>query len=518
MLRSTVTLLVVISLWNIHVLAVSTYDEFARVGSPHRESHDPNHTSIAARLSRNILYHPKRVVWLSESSRRKQRRQAIYAGKDASSLAAERQHLQEIFQASLGQLTDDFQRLKKYINANLTTSAHDRWITKQPSRGILISAGGATLIAHVWVTLRVLRDVLKCCLPVEIVYFGPHELPSETQAEIQASFRDITFIDGNQVRLPMHQTDLQEDKTRKESTLGFSLKVLAIYAVTSFDQVLLLDADALPLRDPTYLFETEEFQKHGSLFFPDWWTHDGVSLLGVKSQAYEVFKLNPPWDSPKPFLATESGAVLMDRRRHASVLECLMFLNSHPTIFYNLMHGDKDTYRLAFSMLHSQDFYQVDTPARAALDSSSLKEPDGYLRHVGMVQHDPKGRIWLLHRTAEGKVQLGRKNFPVPDTLTVPLNPQRARRLIRPGRGLGYSHNEVDWSLWETCGRGFSDKYLWIAACDVGILQGITPTPVMPLSVHTEISPALAVAHNCFLNITASVSRKGRWKGFKVLS
>jgi hypothetical protein len=100
MLKSTVTLLVLfISLWNIHVLAVSTYDEFAKVGSPERvsavpahtlelpwcspvdlshdvqEFHEPNYTSIAARLSRNILYHPKRVVWLSESSRRKQQRQ-----------------------------------------------------------------------------------------------------------------------------------------------------------------------------------------------------------------------------------------------------------------------------------------------------------------------------------------------------------------------------------------------------------------------------------------------------------
>ncbi len=41
------------------------------------------------------------------------------------------------------------------------------------------------------------------------------------------------------------------------------------------------------------------------------------------------------------------------------MLECLMFLNTHPTIFYNLMHGDKDTYRLAFAMIHSPHFYQV---------------------------------------------------------------------------------------------------------------------------------------------------------------
>lgn len=81
---------------------------------------------------------------------------------------------------------------------------------------------------------------------------------------------------------------------------------------------------------------------------------------------------------------------------------------------------------------------------------------------------------------------------------------------------LGALGDQVDWSLWQTCGIGFTDKYMWIAACDAGILQGSTPTPVMPLSVHTEVAPALALAHECFVNITATAARQGKWKGFQV--
>jgi hypothetical protein len=100
----------------------------------------------------------------------------------------------------------------------------------------------------------------------------------------------------------------QMGRNEKTHTAATAVKNLLV-----FPQALLLDADALPLRDPTYLFESPEFQAHGSLFFPDWWTHDGKSSLGILSQAYEIFKLAPPWETSKAFLATESGALLLDR-------------------------------------------------------------------------------------------------------------------------------------------------------------------------------------------------------------
>ena len=37
-------------------------------------------------------------------------------------------------------------------------------------------------------------------------------------------------------------------------------------------QVLLLDGDNLPLRNPETLFESPEYKTLGNLFFPDFWT------------------------------------------------------------------------------------------------------------------------------------------------------------------------------------------------------------------------------------------------------
>jgi hypothetical protein len=53
----------------------------------------------------------------------------------------------------------------------------------------------------------------------------------------QAAFKRIRFVDASELRLPLHQATVQEDKTRQSNTLGFSVKVLAICYATSFDEV-----------------------------------------------------------------------------------------------------------------------------------------------------------------------------------------------------------------------------------------------------------------------------------------
>ncbi len=50
--------------------------------------------------------------------------------------------------------------------------------------------------------------------------------------------------------------------------------------------------------------------------------------------------------------------------------------------------------------------------------------------HVGMLQHDPVGRLAFLHRTAEGKFLPQRDSFRRFHLLTVPLSPTRAAALL----------------------------------------------------------------------------------------
>eukprot|EP00882_Tetradesmus_deserticola_P029699 GHRQ01033290.1.p1 GENE.GHRQ01033290.1~~GHRQ01033290.1.p1 ORF type:complete len:153 (+),score=29.45 GHRQ01033290.1:489-947(+) len=77
----------------------------------------------------------------------------------------------------------------------------------------------------------------------------------------------------------------------------------------------------------------------------DFWGH-----LWMDGSFFTQLGQRVPWEGGAPFHSAESGQVLFDRLRHYDVLEWLFWLNSHSDVTYQHMHGDKDTYRLAFSL------------------------------------------------------------------------------------------------------------------------------------------------------------------------
>jgi hypothetical protein len=84
--------------------------------------------------------------------------------------------------------------------------------------------------------------------------------------------------------------------------------------------------------------------------------------------------------------------VLFDRLRHYDVLEWLFWLNSHSNTTYQHMHGDKDTYRLAFGLAGKlQEHRQVALKPR---DAMAVVMPPGhmpYLQHQVSSNHHPCG-------------------------------------------------------------------------------------------------------------------------------
>ena len=79
----------------------------------------------------------------------------------------------------------------------------------------------------------------------------------------------------------------------------------------------------------------------------------------------------------------------------------------------------------------------------ADLARGAQSKPVSYL-HVGMVQHDPAGRIAFLHRTAEGKFHPFVRNFRHVHVLTVPLSPVRAAATLgNRQRHMGFEKLQV---------------------------------------------------------------------------
>ena len=76
-------------------------------------------------------------------------------------------------------------------------------------------------------------------------------------------------------------------------------------------QVIMLDADNTPLKNPEVLFESKEYREGGNLYWPDWWDAQGW----LRPAAYSLFGIMPPWlkEGGENFITAESGQMILNR-------------------------------------------------------------------------------------------------------------------------------------------------------------------------------------------------------------
>lgn len=271
-------------------------------------------------------------------------------------------------------------------------------------RGILVVAGGRKLLTHLVVQLKVLRETLGCSLPVEVAWQGPKEMDNVTLAALQHRFGPLRGFDVQAMPYP--------PEMRRVPLTRWVGKVAALLHC-SLQEVLLLDSDNLPLVDPAYLFDDPLYQQHGNLFWPDFWgswVKPGVYLwLGLNRTVVQ-----PQIHAGAGFTGrdAESGMVLLDRQRWLKVLYWTFWINTwHQQLYYHVIHGDKDTFALAFALAGQADEYrQVSVVPGGvfrwgkgqlevkAMGASSASTADGW-QLLGALQYDDTGRPVFFHRT-----------------------------------------------------------------------------------------------------------------------
>ncbi|KAG7377998.1 hypothetical protein PHYPSEUDO_010708 [Phytophthora pseudosyringae] len=237
------------------------------------------------------------------------------------------------------------------------------------------------LIPSAYATIKSLREVLGCRLPIEIWYRS-----AEMKADPNA-IKPLTALaaDNETSTMSFHEiTDWHAS--------GYGAKVFAIYN-SYFERILFLDADNVPSRDPTFLFDSPEFVKNGAVFWPDFW-HPGRTIFNIHSQSLLWELIDMPFIN---MFEQESGQILLDRRRHAEPLELVKFYTFHrPSHFdyMKLVHGDKDLFRLAWLKLGAP-FHMIEAPP--ALAGKVINES---FCGLTMVQHDAQGELLFLHRNS----------------------------------------------------------------------------------------------------------------------
>jgi ADP-heptose:LPS heptosyltransferase len=226
--------------------------------------------------------------------------------------------------------------------------------------GIVVCGGGARYFTSAWVCINMLRR-LGCSLPIQLWYLGDKEMDSRMKRLLEPL--GVQCVDANKVRKKFPARILK----------GWELKPYAMLR-SPYREVLLLDADNVPVGNPAFLFTAPEYRATGAIFWPDFMRGKDKKNMAI----WRSFGLKVP-----PELEFESGQILIDKQRCWKALCLSMWINENSDFFYRHLHGDKETFHLAFRKL-KKAYSLIQTPIHA-------------LAGV-MCQHDFRGRRIFQHR------------------------------------------------------------------------------------------------------------------------
>jgi len=217
-------------------------------------------------------------------------------------------------------------------------------------RGIVMAGGGVKYFPSLWIGLNRLRET-GCNLPVELWHLG--------EAEIDPAMRELLK--------PLGVIICDAHETRKKHPVrilnGWELKPYSMLH-SSFRELLFLDADSIPLKNPEFLFTEPEYLKKGTIFWADYphWM--------LKKEAYKAFGCKLPanlrspgndfaffskaidkdeeWDIP-----VESGQMVVNKSKCWKALRLAMFFCEHSDYYFRFVHGDKETFHMAWRRLEA---------------------------------------------------------------------------------------------------------------------------------------------------------------------
>ena len=240
-------------------------------------------------------------------------------------------------------------------------------------RGIVICAGGPRYFTCAWVLISVLRHIHAVNLPIQVWHLGRGEMSEEMRLLLEEMRVEVVDAESVIARFPARIAG------------GWPLKPYAIQQ-SRFREVLYLDADTVPLTDPSKVFDWELYRSNGVLMRPD-----RVDMKASNS-IWRALELEP-----RDCTSVESGILVIDKQRAWHALDLSVLLNEHADDIYGAVHGDKDTLLLSSLLLGITPVLMPHRP---------------FLFDVDMVQRDPNGDPFLHHRNGS-KWNLRGDNRPV---------------------------------------------------------------------------------------------------------
>jgi len=286
-------------------------------------------------------------------------------------------------------------------------------------RGIVIGAGGAKFFACAFACFYTLRK-LGCVLPFEFWYLDDYEMDNK-MIEL-AAFFGIHTVNAKQF--------CEENNLNPRILSGWELKPFSVLH-SKFEEVLYLDADNIPTRDPSFLFDEPLYKKHGSIFWPDLRPSDRSDWL--PPICWENVGLN--YDNSIDF---ETGQFLINKKQCYKELNIAMWMNEHSDWFYKFVYGDKSTFHLAWKKCGT---------------AYAMPERGPGWKDVAILQYD-LNRLLLFQHACQGK-----ERIVAGDNLNSLINCHLVYE-AKNIRSKKWSGNIYSWHEMNEIEKEFAKKYL----------------------------------------------------------
>lgn len=223
----------------------------------------------------------------------------------------------------------------------------------EPStRGVVITSKG-DLFGIAVTAILMLRRV-GSTLPVQLFLDPTDDQQQKMCTESLASLQVQCLNINDFLKLP-NNSDWRTPQLER-----FQFKVFSIIFST-FQDVLFLDADAFPIRQPDHLFDVEPYKSHGLVTWPDFWVPTISPLF------YDIAGAKMP-NVTISSRASESGIMLYNKAKHADSLLLAAYYNFHGKYYYQLQSqgawgsGDKETF-MQSALVLGNPHWQVKTYA-----------------------------------------------------------------------------------------------------------------------------------------------------------
>ena len=235
-----------------------------------------------------------------------------------------------------------------YFSDHMTLHGH----MYNAGRGIVIS-GSDSQASYIKTAISSFR-AMGCTLPVEIMYLGDHDLSEDARTELEA----IPDVITRDIKKMVNDQGWELE--------GWAGKAFAAF-LSSFREVILLDADVLFFNDPALMFEEPGYVETGALFFTDRtvFAQDKRSFLRKIMPKPVSNKIKASrWWTGETGENQESGVVVVDKWRHFLSIFLTARLNGPDRRdtdagqgTYSFWWGDKETWWIGFELAGDTDYH-----------------------------------------------------------------------------------------------------------------------------------------------------------------